>query len=57
MLGVGFDTDPIYWWAGESLSATQGLGEEARVVHLLARSLEHIDESLRTAGDQSERKE
>lgn len=51
MLGIGFDNDPIYWWAGECLSETRSLGEEARIGYLVARSHEHIENSLRILGN------
>jgi hypothetical protein len=57
MLGIGFDTDPMYWWAADSLAEMKALGERAALARLVVRSRDHIEASLRASGGPSERQE
>jgi hypothetical protein len=47
MLGAAFDTDPLYWWAGATLEASKNEPEDERVARLVARSLQHVEASLK----------
>lgn len=55
MLGAGFDTDPLYGWAGATLQASRAEPEEERLSRLVQRSLEHIDASLHGLDERDER--
>jgi hypothetical protein len=50
MLGAGFDTDPIYWWAGDSLADAEALDEGVRVARLQAHAREFLEAALREGG-------
>jgi hypothetical protein len=47
MLGSGFDADPLYPWAQESLSATDMTDQDTKTNRLLEQSLAYLQRSLR----------
>jgi len=57
MLGAGFDTDPLYWWAGATLRASKNDPEQERVARLVERSLKHVEASLKGLDESDEREE
>ena len=46
MLGAGFDTDPLYPWAGEVLADPSFLRESLRIRALYRAAMEHLSVSL-----------